>query len=72
MRRTLICKCQYSAIPAVFNHSQPDSIVVQAVAVVQRAMRVDNPCMPMGELGFGPLVLVSRFPVSMSGLQHGS
>ena len=55
-----------------YTHSLSNSIMVQAVAVVQRAMRVDNPCMPMGELGFGPLVLVSRFPVSMSGVQPGS
>ena len=44
------------------------TVALQAVAVVQRAMRVDNPCTLMGQMGFGPLALVARFPVSMSGM----
>lgn len=44
--------------------------VLQAVAVVQRAMRAADPAAVMAELGFGPLTLVARFPVSMSGAAH--
>ena len=40
---------------------------VQAVAVVQRAMRARAPADVMAELGFGPLALVGTFAVSMSG-----
>lgn len=40
---------------------------VQAVAVVQRAMRGCAPADVMAELGFGPLALVGSFAVSMSG-----
>lgn len=40
---------------------------MQAVAIVQRAMRGAEPTARMAELGFGSLSLVSRFPVSMSG-----
>ena len=40
---------------------------MQAVAVVQRAMRAASPAAVMAELGFGSLTLVSRFSVSMSG-----
>lgn len=48
----------------------PDSSmprVVQAVAVVQRAMRRAEPAEVMEDLGFGPLHLIASFPVSMSG-----
>jgi hypothetical protein len=40
---------------------------MQAVAVVQRAMRGQAPEAVMAELGFGPLLLIKAFPVSMSG-----
>lgn len=40
--------------------------VAQAIAVVQPAMRRD-PALVMEDLGFGPLVLVSQFPVKMAG-----
>lgn len=40
---------------------------VQSVAVVQRAMRKREPAEELEEMGFGPLVLVGSFPVSMSG-----
>lgn len=42
---------------------------VQAVAVVQRAMRQADPAEVMAELGFGQVDLVSSFAVSMSGVQ---
>jgi hypothetical protein len=35
--------------------------------VVQRAMRGQTPEAVMAELGFGPLLLIKAFPVSMSG-----
>lgn len=41
---------------------------VQAVAVVQRAMRQADPAEVMAELGFGQVDLVSSFAVSMSGV----
>ena len=40
---------------------------MQAVAVVQRAMRQADPAEVMADLGFGPVELVASFPVSMSG-----
>lgn len=40
---------------------------LQAIAVVQRAIRGREPAGLMRELGFGPLALVSNFAVSMSG-----
>lgn len=40
---------------------------LQAVAVVQRAMRGQTPEAVMAELGFGPLLLIKAFPVNMSG-----
>jgi hypothetical protein len=43
-------------------------VSVQAVAVVQRAMRGQAPEAVMAELGFGPLLLIKAFPVSMSGV----
>ncbi len=42
-------------------------LLVQAVAVVQRAMRQADPAEVMEELGFGQVYLVASFPVSMSG-----
>jgi hypothetical protein len=44
--------------------------VLQAVAVVQRAMRGVPPEAHMAELGFGPLLLIKAFPVNMSGAQR--
>ena len=35
--------------------------------MVQRSMRAAQPSRVMAEYGFGPLTLVDRFPVSMSG-----
>ncbi len=50
------------------SHKAVDPVyVVQAVAVVQRAMRQTPPAEVMEELGFGLLHLVASFPVSMSG-----
>lgn len=46
-------------------------LVVQAVAVVQRAVRGEKPAEMMLQLGFGDLLLTDSFPVSMSGSQHG-
>ncbi|PNH02098.1 hypothetical protein TSOC_011949 [Tetrabaena socialis] len=40
---------------------------LRAVAVVQRAMRGQTPALVMRELGFGPLLLITSFPVKMSG-----
>lgn len=40
---------------------------MQAVAVVQRAMRQADPAEVMAEMGFGEVELVSSFAVSMSG-----
>ena len=42
-------------------------MIVQAVAVVQRAMRQADPAEVMAEMGFGEVELVSSFAVSMSG-----
>ena len=39
----------------------------QAVAVVQRSMRGEDPAQLMHSLGFGPLLLISNFVVKMSG-----
>lgn len=39
----------------------------QAVAVVQRNMRKQDPSAVMRSLGFGPLLLISSFPVKMCG-----
>jgi hypothetical protein len=47
-------------------------VPVQAVAVVQRAMRGQTPEAVMAELGFGPLMLIKAFPVSMSGRHRNS
>jgi hypothetical protein len=41
--------------------------VLQAVAVVQRSMRGEAPAAVMRSLGFGPLLLLRNFAVSMSG-----
>ncbi|KAG2445539.1 hypothetical protein HXX76_000154 [Chlamydomonas incerta] len=43
------------------------SKTLRAVAVVQRAMRGQEPAAVMRELGFGPLILINSFSVSMSG-----
>ena len=43
------------------------SALLQSVAVVQRAMRACDPADEMEEMGFGRLLLVSSFSVSMSG-----
>jgi len=52
----------------VMLHKPVDPVyVVQAVAVVQRAMRQTPPAEVMEDLGFGLLHLVASFPVSMSG-----
>ncbi|KXZ50220.1 hypothetical protein GPECTOR_17g857 [Gonium pectorale] len=40
---------------------------LRAVAVVQRAMRGEEPAAVMRELGFGPVLLIASFPVKMSG-----
>ncbi|PNW79759.1 hypothetical protein CHLRE_08g365550v5 [Chlamydomonas reinhardtii] len=40
---------------------------LRAVAVVQRAMRGQEPAAVMREMGFGPLILINSFSVSMSG-----
>eukprot|EP00983_Pelagomonas_calceolata_P035607 1114757-Pelagomonas_calceolata.AAC.5 len=40
----------------------------QAVAVVQRSMRGEDPAQLMQSLGFGPLLLISNFVVKMSGV----
>jgi hypothetical protein len=40
---------------------------LQAVAVVQRAIRGRSPESEMAELGFGQLLLIKSFSVSMSG-----
>ncbi|MEW5307451.1 MAG: hypothetical protein WDW36_009846 [Sanguina aurantia] len=40
---------------------------LKAVAVVQRAIRKEDPSTYMSELGFGPLLLLKSFPVNMSG-----
>ena len=40
---------------------------VQAVAVVQRAIRQADPAEVMADMGFGEVELVSSFAVSMSG-----
>ncbi|KAG2501386.1 hypothetical protein HYH03_001174 [Edaphochlamys debaryana] len=43
------------------------SKTLKAVAVVQRAVRGEEPAAMMREWGFGPVMLISAFPVSMSG-----
>ncbi|KAG1665493.1 hypothetical protein FOA52_009754 [Chlamydomonas sp. UWO 241] len=43
------------------------SRTLRGIAVVQRAMRGNEPAALMRELGFGPLMLISNFAVSMSG-----
>ncbi|KAK9826092.1 hypothetical protein WJX81_001533 [Elliptochloris bilobata] len=53
-------KCAFGRLFAASQH-------VQAVAVVQRAMRSREPADVMAELGFGPLEIVGSFAVSMSG-----
>jgi len=45
-------------------------VTLQAVAVVQRAIRGQAPEAAMAELGFGPLLLIKSFPVNMSGELH--
>lgn len=42
-------------------------VMLQAIAVGQRAMRGRSPQEFMEELGFGPLDLVDSFSVSMAG-----
>lgn len=42
-------------------------VVVQAIAIVQRTIRAQDPMVVMEELGFGSLKLVMSFPVHMSG-----
>jgi hypothetical protein len=39
----------------------------QAVTVVQRAVRGEDPAGMMLKLGFGPLILITNFTVKMSG-----
>ena len=66
-----ICSTSWGELPNTTMSTHPlapQAVALQAVAVVQRAMRVDNPCTLMGQMGFGPLALVARFPVSMSGM----
>lgn len=46
--------------------SDPDRFE-QAVAVVQRAIRGEQPAELMAGLGFGKLLLAATFPVNMSG-----
>ncbi|GLC44004.1 hypothetical protein PLESTB_000218900 [Pleodorina starrii] len=43
------------------------SRTLRAVAVVQRAIRGQEPAAMMRELGFGPVLLIANFPVKMSG-----
>ncbi|GFR49150.1 hypothetical protein Agub_g11168 [Astrephomene gubernaculifera] len=43
------------------------SRTLRAVAVVQRAMRGQEPAAVMRDLGFGPVLLIASFPVKMSG-----
>lgn len=43
------------------------SRLLQGVAVVQRAIRAQQPADAMRDMGFGDLTLVDSFPVSMSG-----
>lgn len=45
----------------------PRFVAAQAVAVVQRSMRGEDPARMMADLGFGPLLLITNFPVKMSG-----
>ncbi|GAX78395.1 hypothetical protein CEUSTIGMA_g5837.t1 [Chlamydomonas eustigma] len=51
------------AFGKLFNHSRS----LRAVAVVQRAIRGQEPAALMEELGFGPLLLITSFSVNMSG-----
>lgn len=53
-----------SHLPLPLPHAPP---YVQAVAVVQRSMRGEDPAGMMADLGFGPLLLIANFPVKMSG-----
>jgi hypothetical protein len=43
-------------------------LLMQAVAVVQRAVRGQHPSQMMRAFGFGTLMLIAQFPVSMSGV----
>lgn len=43
---------------------------MQAVAVVQRSMRAKEPALEMEALGFGKLLLITSFPVKMSGARR--
>ncbi|GLI65751.1 hypothetical protein VaNZ11_009351 [Volvox africanus] len=43
------------------------SRTLRAVAVVQRAIRGQEPAAMMRDLGFGPVLLIASFPVKMSG-----
>ncbi len=46
--------------------------VSQAVAVVQRAIRGEEPAAMMHDYGFGPVLLIAHFPVKMSGAVPGA
>jgi len=52
---------------AAFGRLFEASRTLKAVAVVQRAIRGEDPARMMGDLGFGPLLLIANFPVKMSG-----
>lgn len=61
--RVLQCMLQHCLI----RHAIMQCLMVQAVAVVQRAMRGAHPAEVMADMGFGDLSLQATFPVSMSG-----
>ena len=52
---------------AAFGKLFAASRTLRGVVVVQRAMRGDEPAAVMADLGFGPLLLLTSFAVTMSG-----
>ena len=52
---------------AAFGRLFAASRSLRGVVVVQRAMRGDEPAAVMADLGFGPLLLLTSFAVTMSG-----